>query len=68
MFGFEFGGPDPHNSVANRAIKVLLGTHLKTLMPKIRQRIFEGVEGQLQHVVPSSDGELTSKESSGYFY
>lgn len=56
MFGFTFGGADAHNSVANRAIKVLLGTHLRTLMPKIRQRMIEGVEGQLQDALTKSDG------------
>lgn len=57
MFGFTFGGPDPHNTVANRAIKVLLGTHLQTLMPKIRQRIVQGVARQLGEVNINSDGQ-----------
>lgn len=57
MFGFEFGGPDPHNSVSNRAIKVLLGTHLQALMPKIRQRVVQGVEAQLRDIRPNLDGK-----------
>lgn len=59
MFGFEFGGPDPHNSVANRAIKILLGTHLQHLMPKIRQRIVHGLETQLLDVKIGADGYQT---------
>lgn len=59
MFGFTFGGADPHNSVANRAIKVLLGTHLHTLMPKIRQRIIQGVESQLGEAHTNSDGQYS---------
>ena len=48
MYGFGFGGLDPHNNVAKRAIKRVLGTHLQELTPKIRQWVSHGVESQLQ--------------------
>lgn len=47
MYGFEFGGLDPNNNVAKRAIKSVLGTHLQELTPKIRQWAARGIESQL---------------------
>jgi hypothetical protein len=47
IYGFKYDGTDPHDSVARRAIKVFLRTHLPVLRPMIAHKIREGFDLQM---------------------
>lgn len=44
IYGFEYDGTDPHDTVARRVVKVLLRTHLPVLRPMIADKIRRGFE------------------------
>lgn len=48
MYGFQFDGLDPNSSIAKKAIKRVLGTHLHEISPKIGWWVAHGVELQMK--------------------
>lgn len=44
IYGFEHNDVDPHDSIPNRVVKVLLRMHLPALVPLIEQKIRDGFQ------------------------